>query len=47
MLSLHEYFCKCLVAYYHTHYLFFITTFVFLGKEQFMLLKKETKCKEL
>ena len=43
MLSLHEYFCKCFVVYYYIHYLFFITTLVFLGKEQFMLLKKKLR----
>ena len=43
MLSLHEYFCKCLVVYYYIHYLYFTTTSVFLGKEKIVILKKKLR----
>ena len=43
MFLLHEYLRKSLVVYCYMHYLFFITTLVFLGKEQFMLLKKKLR----
>ena len=43
MFLLHEYLCKSLVVYCYIHYLFFVTTLVFLGKEQLMLLKKKLR----